>query len=126
MPLSCCKTNQDAVLAILWVQLTAPQVCKAWVTGSTFRLGIAVVAAMLKDVGDLVVNRHKALQMTGRFESAHDILSHTNRVMRIHCPVVQSLVLVVLEFQTQFILGCRVALEFARDHYPNKSNALSV
>ena len=50
----------------------------------------------MKEVGDGIVDRQKALNLAGRFEAFHLPLSSAGRLMRVLGAVVQPLVLAVL------------------------------
>jgi len=70
----------------------------------------------VKEVGDLIVDGQEALRLTSRLEALHDPLSPPCRLMRILCPIVQTLVLAMLEAKFHFPSRGGVGLELIGDH----------
>jgi hypothetical protein len=48
-------------------------------------------AGNVEEVGDWIMDRDKTLKLSFRLQALHDLLSPSDRLMGVLCPVVQSL-----------------------------------
>ena len=85
---------------------------------------VPVVTTVHEQVGYLIVGRRKTLQVPRRFEPAHDLFSDSGRLVRILCPVVQPLVLPVVQVEPQIPIRRRVAPELVGDQHARNPTVL--
>lgn len=76
-----------------------------------------MVAAARQQARNLSVDRGESLQLTCRFEPAHDLLADVIGLVRILGSVVQPLVLPMLDAQTQGDVCRRVAAKLVGYHH---------
>src|SRR3954470_12243773 len=88
-----------------------------------FRGGVLVGAAG-EDVGDLIVGGEKPLHLPRRLEALHDPLSSSRWLMRILRPVVEALVLAVLDARHDLPLGGSIAFQLVGDQHTRRSALL--
>ena len=77
------------------------------------------------EVGNRIVDGDEALEVSGGLEPFHDPLSPPRRQMRILRPVVEALVLAVLEIHTHPGPGSAVGTELVGDHHARCAALLS-
>jgi hypothetical protein len=89
------------------------------------KLGGGVLAgAGGEDVGDLVMGGKKPLHMPRRLEALHDPLSSSGWLMGILRPVVEALVLPMLDARHDLTFGSGVAAQLVGDQHPRRSPLL--
>ena len=77
------------------------------------------------EVGDRVVDGDKSLEMPSGFELLHDLLAPPGWQMRILRPIVQPLVLAVLEVHAHSRPSRAVGTELVGDHHPWRARLLA-
>ena len=70
----------------------------------------------VEEIGDLIVNRQKLLDLSRQFEPFHHPLSSPRRLMGIFRPVVQALVLAMFDPKAHVFARRAVRFEFVGDH----------
>ena len=86
--------------------------------------GGVVVSAAGENVGDLIVGGKKSLHLPRRLVALHDPLALSGRLMRILCPVVEALVLAMLDPGHDLPLGRGVAFQLVGDQHTRGSTLL--
>ena len=76
------------------------------------------VALTSEDIVDRAVCRQKALCMAGRLEAAHLFFSLPRRLVRKFSPVVQALVLAMLDTGHDLLFRCGITLQLVGDQHP--------
>ena len=76
-----------------------------------------MVSTAGENVGDLVVGRKEALNLPRRLEPLHDPLSSSGRLMGVFGPVIEALVLPMLDPRHDLSLGRSVALQLVGDEH---------
>src|ERR1700752_3844378 len=89
--------------------------------GSPVLIGGDVSAAEVKGVVDRVVRRKEALRLSRRFEALHLPLASSCRLVGILGPVVEPLMPAMFDARHEILLGCGIAGELVRDHYPRRA-----
>src|SRR5947209_12120800 len=84
--------------------------------------GGVVVSAAGENVGELVMSGKEALNVPRRLEPLHDPLSASGRLMGVFGPVIETLVLTMLDPGHDLPLGSGVALQ--RDEHTRGSTLL--
>ena len=74
-----------------------------------------MVSAAGENVGDLVMSGKEALNVPRRLESLHDPLSSSGRLMGVFGPVIEALVLTMLDPGHDLPLGSGVASQLVGD-----------
>src|ERR1700748_3068102 len=87
--------------------------------------GGVLVGTAGENIGDLIVGGKKPLHLPRRLVALHDPLASSGRLMRILCPVVEALVLPVLNAGYNLPLGRGVALQLVGDEHTRGSTLLS-
>lgn len=77
------------------------------------------------EVGDWIVDGDEPLEVSGGFEPLHDPLSPPRQQVRILCPVVEALVLAMLEIHAHPGPGRAIGTELVGDHHPWRAGLLS-
>jgi hypothetical protein len=89
--------------------------------------GLVPVAAMIggvgvggtaEKIGDLVMGGEEALSLSGRFEQLHDSLSSAGQLVTVFRPIVQALVLPMLDPRHDRPLRRAIACQLTGDHNP--------
>src|SRR5207248_8054846 len=83
-----------------------------------------VVSAAGENVGELVMSGKKALNVPRRLEPLHDPLSSSGRLMGVFGPVIEALVLPMLDPGHDLPLGRGVALQLVSDEHTRGSTLL--
>src|SRR5215813_3462253 len=104
--------------------VTSAQVVKAWVAAEPEVCGGVVVSAAGENVGDLVMSGKEALNLPRRLEPLHDPLSSSGRLMGVFGPVIEALVLPMLDPGHDLPLGNGVASQFVGDEHTRCSTLL--
>ena len=86
--------------------------------------GGVLVGAAGENVGDLVMGGKEALNLPRRLEPLHDPLASSGRLMRILGPVVEALVLPVLNPGHNLPLGGAIAAQLVGDQHTGRSQVL--
>src|SRR6202045_4343531 len=86
--------------------------------------GGVVVSAAGENVGDLVMSGKEALNLPRRLEPLHDPLSSSGRLMGVFGPVIEALVLTMLDPGHDLPLGSGVALQLVGDEHTRGSTLL--
>src|SRR6202030_438075 len=86
--------------------------------------GGVVVSAAGEKVGELVMGGKEALNVPRRLEPLHDPLSSSGRLMGVFSPVIEALVLSMLDPRHDLSLGRGVALELVGDEHTRGSTLL--
>ena len=76
-----------------------------------------VTAGKSVEVGDPIVDGDEALEVSGGFEPFHDPLAPQRRKVRILCPVVEALVLAMLDIQAHPGPGSALRTGLVGDHH---------
>src|SRR5271155_729326 len=79
------------------------------------RLAAVVVSAAGEKVGELVMGGKEALNVPRRLEPLHDPLSSSGRLMGVFGPVIEALVLAMLDPGHDLSLGRGVAFQLVGD-----------
>src|SRR6202045_3817512 len=103
--------------AAITTPVTSAQVAKAWVRPDRSFCGGVVVSAAGENVGDLVMSGKEALNVPRR----HDPLSSSGRLMGVFRPVIEALVLPMLDPGHDLPLGSGVALQLVGDEHTRGS-----
>jgi hypothetical protein len=80
-------------------------------------IGVMDVTRTAEEVCDLVMNREEALSLPGWLEALHDALATAGRLVRVLCPVVQAIMLSLLDARHDLSLGHTIAGEFIGDQH---------
>ena len=83
-----------------------------------------MVSTTGEKIGDLVMDGKKPLHLPRRLVALHDPLASSGRLMRILCPVVEALVLPVLDPGHDLPLGGGIALQLVGDEHTGSSTLL--
>jgi hypothetical protein len=83
-----------------------------------------VVSAAGENVGELVMSGKEALNVPRRLEPLHDPLSSSGRLMGVFGPVIEALVLTMLDPGHDLPLGSGVALQLVGDEHTRGSTLL--
>ena len=94
------------------------------VAGDTKLGGGVLVGAAGENVGNLIMGGKKPLHLPRRLEALHDPLSSSGRLVGILRPVVQALVLAVLDAGHDLPLGGGVAFQLVGDQHTRRSPLL--
>src|SRR5438105_7094665 len=86
--------------------------------------GGVVVSAAGEHIGDLIMGGKKALSLPRRLEPLHDPLSSSGRLMGVFGPVIEALVLPMLDPGHDLPLGRGVALQLVGDEHTRGSTLL--
>src|SRR5689334_3891631 len=86
--------------------------------------GGVVAGAVGEKVGDLIVDGEKPLHLPRRLEALHDPLSSSGRLVGILRPVVEALVLTVLDARHDLTLGGPIAAQLVGDQHTRRSSLL--
>ena len=86
--------------------------------------GSVLVGAAGENVGDLIMGGKKPLHLPRRLEPFHDPLSSSGRLMGILRPVIEALMLAMLDAGHDLPLGCGVALQLVGDQHTRRSPLL--
>src|SRR3954452_11724165 len=73
-----------------------------------------------EEIGDLIMDGQKPLHLPRRSEPFHDPLSSSRRLMRILRPVIEALVLAMLDPRHDLALGGRVAAQLISDQHTRR------
>src|SRR3978361_2216835 len=84
--------------------------------------GVVLVGAAGENVGDLLMGGKKPLHLPRRLEPFHDPLSSSGRLVGVLRPVVETLVLAMLDAGHDLALGCGVAAELVGDQHTRRSS----
>src|SRR3954452_1611032 len=88
-----------------------------------FRGGVLVGAAG-EDVGELIVGGEKPLHLPRRLKALHDPLSSSGRLVGILRPIIETLVLPMLDAGHDFTLGRCVAAQLVSDQHTRRAALL--
>jgi hypothetical protein len=83
-----------------------------------------MVSAAGENVGDLIMSGKEALNLPRRLEPLHDPLSSSGRLMGVFGPVIEALVLPMLDPGHDLPLGSGVALQLVGDEHARGSTLL--
>src|ERR1700726_2277089 len=97
--------------------VTSAQVVKAWVRPNRRSAGG-------ENVGDLIMSGKEALNLPRRLEPLHDPLSSSGRLMGVFGPVIEALVLPMLDPGHDLPLGSGVAFQLVGDEHTRGSTLL--
>src|SRR6201993_5076044 len=86
--------------------------------------GGVLVGTAGENIGDLIVGGKKPLHLPRRLVALHDPLASSGRLMRILCPVVEALVLPVLNAGHNLPLGSAIAAQLVSDQHTGRSQLL--
>src|SRR5947207_8559629 len=86
--------------------------------------GGVVVSAAGEHIGDLIMGGKEALHLPRRLEPLHDPLSSSGRLMGVFGPIIEVLVLPMLDPTHDLPLGCGVALQLVGDEHTRCSTLL--
>src|ERR1700761_5519704 len=86
--------------------------------------GGVLVGAAGENVGDLIVGGKKPLHLPRRLVALHDPLASSGWLMRILCPVVEALVLPVLNAGHNLPLGGAIVAQPVSDQHTGRSQLL--
>src|ERR1700758_4997905 len=83
--------------------------------------GGLLVGAAGENIGDLIVGGKKPLHLPRRLVALHDPLASSGRLMGVFGPVIEALVLAMLDPGHDLPLGSGVALQLVGDEYTEGS-----